>query len=267
MNLSLLETIRKTNPVVFTVANSVTIAEVANAVNAIGASPIMSKAKEEAGDLVGIAGAVALNLGTWTPDQIGQMVTVGSLANQHQRPVVIDPVAVGLPSRRQQFDRLIANIQPTVIRANAGEMAALSGDLSNSKGIDATGAVSDPKRIIQAVALHYHCVAVMTGAVDWISDGQQTVSLHVGTPLFATHVGSGDMLSSVLAAYLAVEPNAMTAAVTGTAIFGATGQWAVNQADLTLMQPGSFGIALMDSFSQVTAETLSSYLKDKVVDE
>ena len=267
MKLSLLDKIRQNNPVVLTVANTVTIAEVANAVNAIGASPIMSQAKEEAEELVGIAGAVTLNMGTWTAAQVEQMLVVGQFANQQQRPVIVDPVAVGLPTRHQQFERLIGAVHPTVIRANAGEMAALSGDLSNSKGIDATGTIKNAAAIAKDVAQHFHCIAVMTGETDFVSDGQRVVSVHVGTPLFATHVGSGDMLSSVLGAFMAVETDTFEAAITATATFGASGAWVVEREQLSLKQPGTFGVALMDGLSQATVAQLAPYLKNKVVEE
>lgn len=46
--MSLIAQLRKQNPVVLTVANMVTPADVANGLNVLGASPIMSKAPEEA---------------------------------------------------------------------------------------------------------------------------------------------------------------------------------------------------------------------------
>ena len=42
MQLDLLDKLRAQNPVIFNIANFVTVQDVANAVNAIGASPIMS---------------------------------------------------------------------------------------------------------------------------------------------------------------------------------------------------------------------------------
>ncbi|GAB6092082.1 hydroxyethylthiazole kinase [Furfurilactobacillus curtus] len=264
MNPELLAAIRRLNPVVLTVANAVTIAEVANAVNAIGASPIMSKAPEEAPELVGLAGGVTLNLGTWTKAQVDQMVAVGQAANQAQVPVVIDPVAVALPKRQQIFTNLVEQVQPSIIRANAGEMAFLAGEDDTTRGIDATDLTVNHALVAAEVAKRFNCIAVMTGKKDFISDGTKTFVVHNGTTLFATHVGSGDMLSSVLGAFLAVSEDALTAAVTGTAIFAATGQWVAQTAQLSNQQPGTFAVKLMDGLAAVSMTDLKSLLEVEV---
>lgn len=56
-------TIKETNPIVLTVANNVTPADVANGLNALGASPMMSQTPEEADDMVNIAQADRLGPG------------------------------------------------------------------------------------------------------------------------------------------------------------------------------------------------------------
>lgn len=260
----LLERIRDLNPVVVTIANSVTIGDVANAVNAIGASPVMPAGLAESAEMVAIAGAVAINLGTWTDDQFEQMMAVNEAAGAVKRPVVIDPVAVALPTRRRLFDQLIATGTPTVIRANSGEIATLAGQSGTSKGIDA-GLVTDAASIAATVAKQFKTIVVMTGATDYVSDGTHTVAITGGTSLFAAHVGSGDMLSSVLAAYLVVSDDPFIAAVTGTAQFGAIGQWVATKHHLTDQQPGTFAIKLMDGFASVTNNDINSLIKVEAV--
>ncbi|GEK27750.1 hydroxyethylthiazole kinase [Furfurilactobacillus siliginis] len=260
----LLNQIRNLNPVVVTIANNVTIGDVANAVNAIGASPVMPAGIAESAEMVAIASAVTINLGTWTNDQFEQMLAVNEAAIAAKRPVLIDPVAVALPTRRRLFDRLIATGTPTVIRANAGEIAALAGQSGTSKGIDA-GTVTDTASIAAAVAKRFHTIVVMTGPTDYVSDGTQTIAVTGGTSLFAAHVGSGDMLSSVLAAYLAVTDDFFTAAVTGTAQFGAIGQWVADDQQLTNQQPGTFAVKLMDGFATATNNDLNSLVKVEAI--
>ncbi len=128
MELQLLNTLRNHNPIVFNIANFVTVQDVANGLNALGASPIMSAEVQEAETMVQIAGAVCINLGTLTTTQIDQMRVVGKLANQYHKPVVLDPVAVGaVPYRKEVALALLSDFQVDVIRGNAGEIAALAG--------------------------------------------------------------------------------------------------------------------------------------------
>lgn len=128
MELQLLNTLRDHNPIVFNIANFVTVQDVANGLNALGASPIMSAEVQEAETMVQIAGAVCINLGTLTTTQIDQMRVVGKLANQYHKPVVLDPVAVGaVPYRKKVALELLADFQVDVIRGNAGEIAAWTG--------------------------------------------------------------------------------------------------------------------------------------------
>ncbi|BBM21624.1 hydroxyethylthiazole kinase [Lactiplantibacillus plantarum] len=65
MTLQLLNTLRDQNPIVFNIANFVTVQDVANGLNALGASPIMSAEVQEAESMVQIAGQFAL---TWDVD-------------------------------------------------------------------------------------------------------------------------------------------------------------------------------------------------------
>ena len=46
---------------------------------------------------------------------------------------------------------------------------------------------------------------LISGAVDIVSDGTQTVTIHNGTPLFPKVTASGCLLSAVCAAFLAVD--------------------------------------------------------------
>lgn len=63
MDLQGIKQIREVNPVVVNYANFVTPFLVANGLNAVGASPIMSEEESEAEELVRLASAVTINLG------------------------------------------------------------------------------------------------------------------------------------------------------------------------------------------------------------
>lgn len=109
--IPLIDRVRAQNPVVLTVANSVTAGKVADALSASGVSPIMSQAPEEATAMVNLADAITINLGTIDQAQLTLIRAIMD-ANAGQRPVVLDPVAAqhaaGLGSWQAHFfDELI----------------------------------------------------------------------------------------------------------------------------------------------------------------
>lgn len=251
MKLSLLDDLRAKNPIVFNVSNFVTVQDVANGINAIGASPIMSEEVAEADEMVGLAGAVCLNLGAVTATQVTQIRAVGQSANRQKRPLVIDPVAVGAVKYRMQMATgLLADFRPDVIRGNAGEIAALAGVDWQAKGIDAGEGTGDIEAIAKACAQKLACVVILSGPTDVITDGTRAVKVMNGTPLFQVHVGSGDMLSSIVAAFCAVTDDYFEAAQTACLVFAATGQL-VSEATPDL-GAGTFIMKFLDALQTTT---------------
>ncbi|ETY75671.1 hydroxyethylthiazole kinase [Lactiplantibacillus fabifermentans] len=258
MDLSLLATLRAKNPIVFNIANFVTVQDVANSLNSIGASPIMSAEPQEAEAMVQIAGAVCLNMGTLTTAQVTQMQAVGQLANLHHKPVILDPVAVGaIPYRQQVAQDLLQTVKVDIIRGNAGEIAALAGIDWQARGIDAGSGQADLVQIAQACAVKQRCVVILSGPTDVITDGQQVIQVKNGTPLFQLHVGSGDMLSAMVAAFAAICPDQLLAAAQMACLtFAGTGELVASQ--MTANRPATFAIELIDKLSLVTAEELEN---------
>lgn len=257
MKLTLLDDLRQQNPIVFNISNFVTVQDVANGLNAIGASPIMSEEVAEADEMVGLASAVCLNLGAFTVSQVKQITTVGQLANQHHKPLVIDPVAVGaVQYRAQTAETLLETVHPDVIRGNAGEIAALAGVDWQAKGIDAGEGSGDLVAIAQACAQKRHCTVILSGPTDVITDGTRTAQVLNGTPLFQTHVGSGDMLSSIVGAFCAVEEDSFEAAQTACLVFAAIGELVAETAER--MGAGTFITKLMDALQFTTVAEIAA---------
>jgi len=80
--------------------------------------------------------------------------------------------------------------------------------------------------------------------------------VHNGTELFQLHVGSGDLLSSLVAAFAAVQPqDLLTAAATAATVLAGTGELVAAQ--LTASRPGTFAMLLIDKLHLVTPAELS----------
>ena len=90
-----LANLRESHPVVHNITNQVVMNNTANALLAIGASPIMAQAPEEVEDMVSLANALVINTGTLTSGQVSSMVLAIEKANSLGKPWVLDPVGAG----------------------------------------------------------------------------------------------------------------------------------------------------------------------------
>ena len=78
---STLARLREQRPLIHQITNYVVMNETANATLAIGALPVMAHAREEVEEMVGLAGALVLNIGTLSPPWVEAMLTAGKVAN------------------------------------------------------------------------------------------------------------------------------------------------------------------------------------------
>lgn len=259
MQLELLDRIRSENPVIFNISNYITVQDVANGLNSIGASPIMPSAIEEASEMLQISSGAAINMGSFRSDELPYIEKVGQLANDLNIPLVLDPVAVAMPYRQKVVTNLLDYIHFDFIRGNAGEIAALAGIKWQAKGIDAGDGSADLAEVAKKVAKRYNCTVVLSGPTDYISDGTHDTTVTHGTHLFQIHVGSGDMLSSLIAAFAAVsKDNYFEAARMACLIFATTGEIVANE--LVDEKPGSFIVALLDKLHLVTTKEIADQI-------
>ena len=77
--------IRERKPLVHNITNYVVMNETANAILALGALPVMAHAREEVAEMVGLAGALVLNIGTLSEPWIDAMLIAGKAANERRR--------------------------------------------------------------------------------------------------------------------------------------------------------------------------------------
>ncbi|MGC6767060.1 hydroxyethylthiazole kinase [Enterococcus sp. LJL128] len=253
----LIEEIREKNPLIHNITNIVVANDSANGLLAVGASPFMSASSEEMMEVAEIADATVLNTGTLSVSQLAAMKIVGKRANQLMKPVIIDPVGVGATSfRKEQIMLLLAEVQPTLIRGNAGEIAALAGMGWQSKGVDAGSGSADIVAAAEQTAKNYASLVAVSGETDIITDGQMTYIVENGTPFFTTMTGAGCLLSCLCGAFLSVSKEdqleAVLAAHAGYAIAGER-----TSDKLSGLAVGSFRTGLLDELSALNEETIS----------
>ncbi|HQJ09286.1 MAG TPA: hydroxyethylthiazole kinase, partial [Deltaproteobacteria bacterium] len=134
-----IESIRKTSPVVHNITNYVVMNSTANALLAIGASPVMAHAAEEVADMVNIASALVINIGTLSRDWVNSMFKAADQAAKRGIPVILDPVGAGATGYRTETAReFLKAVRPAIVRGNASEIMALVEDKAKTKGVDST---------------------------------------------------------------------------------------------------------------------------------
>ena len=133
-----LNSVREQSPVIHNITNYVVMNNTANALLAVGASPVMAHSVDEIKDMVGIASALVLNIGTLDKNWVESMLVAGSIAQEKGIPIVLDPVGAGATKYRTEVSTLlIEKCRPTIIRGNASEIMALVSDsTTQTKGVD-----------------------------------------------------------------------------------------------------------------------------------
>ncbi|MGO1521433.1 MAG: hydroxyethylthiazole kinase, partial [Sphingobacterium sp.] len=97
-----LQQLRETVPLVQNITNFVVMNNTANALLAVGASPVMAHAQEEIDEVLSLANSLVINIGTLSPIWIDGMVKAADLANTLGKPWVLDPVGAGISRLRNE---------------------------------------------------------------------------------------------------------------------------------------------------------------------
>src|SRR3989441_7083524 len=221
----LLGRIHEQRPLVHHITNMVVMNDTANITLAIGASPVMAHALEGVEEMVKLARALVLNIGTLTPEQILAMLRAGQRANDLGIPIVLDPVGAGATSLRTQSAlRLLRELHISTIRGNASEVGTLVGVAAETRGVDSISLSEDREVVASRAAREFACTVAITGARDVIAEGERLARVDNGHPLLAAITGSGCMATTLVAAFLAVEPDAWLATTAGLVAMGLAGE-------------------------------------------
>lgn len=238
------------SPLVHCMTNDVVQTFTANVLLALGASPAMVVDIAEAPQFSAIADALLINVGTLTQDRAVAMRAAVESANAHHKPWTLDPVAVGALSLRSEFCHQLLTFGPAVIRGNASEILTLAGMRQGGRGVDTTETAAAALPAAQALARQISTIVVVTGEVDYVTDGRRTVMVTGGDALMTRVVGTGCALSAAVAACCALPGDRLdnVAAVCGL-MKRAGGYAAKNSAG-----PGSFIATFLDAlYAEVQA--------------
>jgi hydroxyethylthiazole kinase len=180
-----------------------------------------------------------INLGTLDRERREAAGIAVEVASGKRTPWVLDPVFVERSQSRAEFAKTLIAMTPGAIRLNGAEFAAIAG--------------SDPAPdALARYALGQHCVVALTGATDVVTDGARKASIENGAALMGQVTAMGCAGTALIAACLAVEPDAWLAVSSALLAFAVAGECAAVRA----RGPGSMAFELLDSLAELDPDTL-----------
>ena len=252
-----IETVREKSPLVHNITNFVVMNNTANALLAIGASPVMAQAHSEVEDMTAIANALVINIGTLDEYLAAAMLMAASKADQLQKPWILDPVGAGATHYRNEILQQLLAFKPTVIRANASEIMALASVSSTTKGVDSTAQSSDAVAAAQTLVREFNTTVCISGATDYIIDHSQTIQIHNGHQMMTKVTGLGCSATALIGAFIGVIDNKTEAITAAMALMGIAGELAAIKSN----GPGSLQLNLLDHLYAMDEAAFSACLK------
>ena len=253
-----LSAVRERAPLVHNITNFVVMNVSANALLALGASPIMAHSTDELEDLIGIASALVLNIGTLDAAWIRSMHEAASHATKRGIPVILDPVGAGASRLRTETAlNLVKTARPAIIRGNASEIMALAGASGATKGVDSAFGTAAAEESARDLALSSGSVVVASGAVDLVTDGHAVLRLGGGSPLTPRITGMGCSATGLLGAFAAVANSPFAAAADGMAVMKVAAELAAEKAH----GPGTLALHFLDALHNLSQSDLLARVK------
>jgi len=248
--LESLKKIRSRRPLVHNITNYVVMNFTANALLALGASPVMAHAIEEVEEMAALASALVINLGTLSSPWVRAMYKAAESAGKNSIPIVLDPVGAGATRFRTDTARKMIEEAPiAVVRGNASEILAAGGLKSATKGVDSIDGAEAARDAARELARkHPGMVVAVTGVEDFVTGGGREVLIANGHVLMGRITGTGCAASSITGAFCGVEQDFFLASAGALVTFGIAGELAA----ASNPGPGTFQTLLLDGLDTVS---------------
>ncbi|MEA2013710.1 MAG: hydroxyethylthiazole kinase [Thermodesulfobacteriota bacterium] len=253
-----IEKIRETSPLIHNITNYVVMNSTANALLAIGASPVMAHAVEEVEEMTGIARALVINIGTLSGPWVQAMLCAVRRAGEFEIPVILDPVGAGATSyRTATCHDLIGAVPPAVIRGNASEIMALTMEEAKTKGVDSSDPSSAALEAAQRLNSNTGSVVCISGEVDYIVGGGSVIQVENGHPIMGKVTGMGCTATALCGAFAAVNPSFSAAAAGAMVVMGISGEIAADGCK----GPGSMQVGFLDALFHLSEDDLTNRIR------
>lgn len=230
----------------------------ANALLAVGASPIMAHAHPEVKDLVAISNALVINIGTLDEYWSAAMLLAAEAAQNTGKPWILDPVGAGATAYRDELLQKLLVFKPTVIRGNASEIIALAkANMTTTKGVDSSAKSNEAIHSANKLMEECQSVVCISGETDIIISAQKSISLKNGHPLMTKVTGLGCSATAIIGAFIGISEDKRLAVAAAMALISIAGELAFKESK----GPGSLQVNLLDKLYNITEEEFLNGLK------
>ena len=256
----LLTQVREKSPLVQNITNFVVMNNTANALLALGASPIMVHAEEELEEVLSFCNSLVINIGTLSKPWADNMILAAQLANKLGKPWVLDPVGAGISSLRNETLQALMLLKPTVIRGNASEIIALQNfNRKSVKGVDSTHSSSYALESGKLLQQETGSIICISGATDYVISENEITEIKNGTSVMTKVTGMGCTASAITGAFIGLAKDPYQEAVAGVAITSLAGELAAKISK----GPGSLQLNFYDILFNLAKEQILGNLKIK----
>lgn len=258
-------------PLVHCIANYVSAADCANALYAAGARAIMADEPSEMRDVSRIADALSLNIGTLNSILLESMMFAEAEYNNQHKPVVFDPVGVGVSDfRKKSSTKILYQRQVNCICGNYSEILCLLNEDFSTDGVDSNKEDKITEDNLDTVIHNAKIlsektdsIVAVTGAIDVVVDENSSYVVFNGCREMGKLMGTGCIASSLCAAYLSVGGKfSLKSVSTALVHLGIAGEVAKDK--MTEFSYMNFKNLLIDSLSQVNKNIFEERAKYEV---
>ncbi|MDP9955228.1 hydroxyethylthiazole kinase [Epilithonimonas hungarica] len=253
-----IQSVKDQSPLVHNITNFVVMNNTANALLAVGASPIMAHAKSEIREMIAISNVVVINIGTLDEYWSEAMLIAAEEAHRLNKTWILDPVGAGATSFRDEVLAKLLQFKPTVIRGNASEIIALAkANKTVTKGVDSTAESNEAINAAKYLVENYQSVVCISGATDIIIDDKETYFVENGHPLMTKVTGLGCSASSIIGAFAGISENKIEATVAAMSLLGIAGELAEKISN----GPGSLQMNILDKLYNISEQEFFENVK------
>lgn len=253
-----IQSVKNQSPLVHSITNFVVMNNTANALLAVGASPIMSHAKSEIKDMVSISNAVVINIGTLDEYWSESMLVAAEEAHRIKKTWILDPVGAGATTFRDEILSKLIEFKPTVIRGNASEIIALAkANKTITKGVDSTAESNEAITAAKYLVENYQSVVCISGATDIIINDKEMYFIENGHLLMTKVTGLGCSASAIVGAFASIAENKAESTVAAMAILGIAGELA----EKISAGPGSLQMNILDKLYNISEQEFFENVK------
>ena len=261
----LLKEIKTKSPLVWNISNFVSMDIAANMLLAIGASPAMAHALEEAEDFSNICktinGALTINIGTFDSHWQNCAINVAKQARLNNVPWVLDPVGAGASTFRNNNALELLKHNPTILRGNASEIISLSGIKSTGKGVDSTSSSNEALDAAKLIASNNKTIVAVTGEIDYVKNGTKVYAIYGGNKMMTKITATGCSLTCLIGAALTCDQDNIEATANMMGIYSVACDIALKKAE----GPASLRTELIDTLYNLSANDINKNIRIELV--